>query len=224
METGQGWLIFMPQTNFKKKKARIPAVTFFKQEKAPPLEPLRGQGISLSCEPLNIPEGYGDHKIVIQVRDPWTLYSYWELDPDRVEKKEKQLTKRGLVITKRVLRIQEGSHYPTLIRQDVELTEKSSQIYLQVEHDRSYSIDIGMVCDDTLFYPLAKSNQVRTPHFGMSPVIDRELKCQGEEYWRFFALSGGFAVGTSSMESKEIFLQRMTQWLTPNDNFLTVAR
>ncbi len=33
--------------------------------------------------PQDLPAGYGENKIVLQVRDPWWLHSYWEVTADK---------------------------------------------------------------------------------------------------------------------------------------------
>ena len=42
--------------------------------------PSAGQGRSIE-ESFQIPTGYGDHRIVLMVKDPWWVYAYWEVQP-----------------------------------------------------------------------------------------------------------------------------------------------
>ncbi|MBI1976709.1 MAG: DUF4912 domain-containing protein [Candidatus Omnitrophica bacterium] len=212
-----------PRLNRRKKPVRKPrakkqrvirknkvkaAATFFAQGKTPVFEIAPPSLMTLS-ERTIIPQNYGDHKIVLQVRDPWYLHAYWELSSERTSRKEQQLKQRGLSVEKWVLRLyEESSGFPVKIREDILLTQAANNWYLQVEHDHFYYVEIGIVANDRSFHPLARSNKVKTPRFGMSGVIDEQWKCLGEEYWEIFALSGGFGIGSSHMEDREYFLQQ----------------
>lgn len=191
----------------KKNKIKAAAV-FFAQEKIPVFESAPSSVTTLS-ERTIIPQNYGDHKIMLQLGDPWYLHAYWELSPERTAREEQRLRQRGLSVGKWILRLYEESPaHPSKIREDVLLTPAANNWYLHVEHDRSYYVEIGMIAGDCSFHPLARSNKVRTPRFGMSSVIDEQWKCLGEEYWELFALSGGFGVGSSYMEDREHFLSQ----------------
>ena len=170
--------------------------------------------MDLRSERVIIPKGYKDHKIVLQVRDPWVLYAYWELNPEIVHRKTEQLRQRNIAIEKWILRLYQQSPRTHREYQDIELKGMANNWYLHVEHDHNYYVEIGLIASVHSFHPLATSNKVKTPRFGMSPIVDEQWRCLGEEYWRFFALSGGFGVGTSSFETKDIFLQRMAHWMT----------
>ena len=195
------------------------AVDFF--NKNPPRRfEKTSQFFPTSPEPLKIPENYGDHKIVLLVRDPWMLFVYWELNQEILIQKEKLLRQKDLIIQRWIIRLYHEVQ-ETKFCQEIELTIGVNHWYIPVSHDNIYYVEIGIIASDQSFYSLAMSNKAETPHFGLSPAIDSDWKCSGEEYWHFFALSGGFGVGTSSLESREIFLQRMTQWLTSGETFLS---
>ncbi len=81
--------------------------------------------------------------------------------------------------------------------------------YIHVEHpNRSYIVDIGIKSRSGRFYTLARSNQVRTPRFGPSDQIDEEWMCPDDDFWKMFGIAGGFGIGKSSMEMKELFEKR----------------
>ena len=120
------------------------------------------------------------------------------------------LTNKNLTVDKWIIRVYEEPPASAQVRENIELNQVTDNWYFKVEHDRAYYVDIGIVASDGSFHSLARSNKVRTPRFGMSPVIDEQWKRLGEEYWELFALSGGFGIGGSSfMETRENFLQRM---------------
>lgn len=188
---------------------QIPPVTFF-DEKITSLFQTTQSSIHSLAERITVPQGYGDHKIVLQVRDPWMLHAYWELSSKVIQRKEEQLKKKGLAVGKWIIRVYEEPQSSEGVRDDIELNQIADNWYFQVDHDHTYYVDIGIIASDGSFHPIARSNKVRTPRFGMSSVIDKRWKCPGEEYWELFALSGGFGIGGSSfMETRESFSQRM---------------
>ena len=196
----------MPRKPLGQKKINV---SFFNEKITPQFKTSPSSVHSLA-ERVTLPQGYGDHKIVLQVRDPWMLHAYWELSSEAIQRKEKELKEKGTVVGKWIIRVYEEPPAAGQVKEDIELNQIADNWYFQVEHDHTYSIDIGIIASDGSFHPMARSNKVRTPHFGMSSVIDEQWKCLGEEYWELFALSGGFGIGGSSfMETRENFLQRM---------------
>ena len=57
-------------------------------EEATPVSFKDKTGIQPKERPFDVPEYYGDNKITLMVRDPWTIFSYWETSDD-VENKIK---------------------------------------------------------------------------------------------------------------------------------------
>jgi len=76
---------------------------------------------------------------------------------------------------------------------------------------RSWCIELGLLSREGGFYPILRSNVVRTPRFGMSDILDASWMFIREEYWWLFGVSGGFDVGKSSLEMKELFQRQMKE-------------
>ena len=159
--------------------------------------------------PFEFPSRYGDHKIVLMVRDPWWLYAYWEVDPREEEKIHRSLQAKGLSPMKSILRVYDvtdilfdGTNANRFF--DIGLHSNAMNWYIEVgQPNRTFLIEIGIVATDGSFHPLCRSNAVTTPRFGMSEVIDEEWMVSEEDYWRMFGLSGGHGIGKSSLELKE---------------------
>ena len=188
-------LILSKGKKLKSRRVKIPKVSFFLPLSQGP-----------TTEKTEIPKIYGEDRIVLQVRDPWCLHAYWELTDEKIDQKRNELMSRQQQIQKWVLRL-----YLKMGSSDIDIHEQANHWYLQVEDDNSYKVEIGVLATDGSFHSLARSNSVRTPRVGMSNAIDKEWSCSGEEYWKIFALSGGFAVGCSSLENHEIFRDRMKE-------------
>ncbi len=180
-------------------------------------QPARASSPSVAPEPwYDLPQRYGDHRITVMVRDPWWLYAYWEVDPGREQALRDTIKRQGEESMGSCLRVYDvtdvefnGTNAHRFF--DIELTGMAENWYIHVEQpDRSYIVDIGIKSRSGRFYTLARSNQVRTPRVGPSDQIDEEWMCPDEDFWKLFGLAGGFGVGKSSMEMKELFEKR---WL-----------
>jgi hypothetical protein len=171
-------------------------------------------------EEFSFPSGYGDNKIVAMARDPWWVYAYWEIQPQKEEEVRRRITERGASPVKSILRVYDVSDVEFNGRNahssfDIELTGLANSWYIDVgSPDRSWVVDIGILASNSEFFVLARSNCVRTPRFGMSDVIDEEWMCAEDDYWRMFGLSGGFGIGKGSLALKEMFKKRLLQQVT----------
>lgn len=165
--------------------------------------------------PFEFPSGYGDHKIVLLVRDPWWLYAYWEVRREEEENAIRAIRAKGLTPLKSILRVYDvtglvfdGTNAHASF--DIDLHSNANNWYIDVgQPNRSFVVEIGIVASDGSFHPLCRSNQVTTPRYGMSEVLDEEWMTSEEEYWRMFGLSGGYGIGKSSLELKEIVKKRL---------------
>lgn len=170
--------------------------------------------------PFSFPQGYGDNRIVVLVRDPWWLYAYWEVRRDKEEEVARMIESSGDSAAKSILRVYDvtnvdfdGSNAHSSF--DIELQGLASNWYLNVNAPaRSWIVDIGIVTKGGRFYVLARSNCVTTPRFGMSDQLDEEWMTSDDEYWRLFGLSGGFGVGKGSLEVREMFRRRLEEQVT----------
>lgn len=167
--------------------------------------------------PYTLPPRYGDHRIVAMVRDPWWFYAYWEIDPDKERTLRATIRRQGEEPAGSFLRVYDVTDIPNVEFTgsnahrwfDIELTGLADNWYIHVEQPgRSYVVDIGIKSRSGRFYTLARSNRLTTPRAGPSDQVDAEWMCPDDEFWRLFGMAGGFGVGRSSMEMKELFEQR----------------
>lgn len=170
---------------------------------------------------ITLPPIYGDNKIVVMVRDPWWLHAYWEITPQRESELKAQMERDGNACEHSMLRVYDitgvkdfnGTNANSYF--DIRLKDMAQNWYIEVARpNRDWCVDIGMLAKSGRFYTLARSNYVQTPRFGMSEVMDEEWMCPEEEYWKLFAVSGGFGIGKSSLEMKEIFQKYFKEWVS----------
>jgi hypothetical protein len=155
------------------------------------------------------PHSYGRNFIHLMVRDPYFLYTYWEILQD-VEKKALAELGGDWSHVKSVLRVYDTtdkSKAPSFF--DIPLQNMATCWYVEAQPNHSYFIEIGLLHSSGRFIVLARSNEVTTPRDGMSDVIDEEW--MGIDFDRMYALSGGFGVGKSSLELKELMKKRLIQ-------------
>lgn len=167
---------------------------------------------------ISLPHNYGDNKIIVLTRDPWWIFAYWEIDSKKEEKVRDEIKKRNQTPEKSILRIHDitsvkhftGTNSNSYF--DITLENMAKNWYINVAPARTWCVDIGILSKEQEFYLLARSNIAKTPRFGMSDRMDAVWMCKEEEYWTLFALSGGYQVGKSSMEMKELFQKYMQEW------------
>ncbi|MDO8525941.1 MAG: DUF4912 domain-containing protein [Candidatus Omnitrophota bacterium] len=164
--------------------------------------------------------GYGDNRIVLLVRDPWWLFTYWEVRKDREEEIARKIEKAGESPAKSVLRVYDvtgvnfnGRNARSFF--DIDLKGLANNWYINVNMpNSSWVVDIGIVSNKGNFYLLSRSNAVRTPRFGMSDELDAEWMAPEDEFWKMFGLSGGMGIGKGSLEFKEMFKRKLEEQVT----------
>src|SRR5438105_11519153 len=165
--------------------------------------------------PKDLPAGYGKDRIVVMVRDPYWLHSYWELTRHSVQRAEAALGQdwHGAKPILRLLDV--GSHDTTsaseTVVRDIDIHGGCNNWYIDVNNPpRSFRVDIGYVSRSGRFYVLARSNVVSTPRAGVSDIIDENWADIDEKKAdRIYAMSGGFDPTASSLELKQLFEERL---------------
>jgi len=151
---------------------------------------------------FEIPQNYGDNKIVLMVRDPFTIYSYWEIK-DSVERELKsEIDRRGLTPVKSILRVYNvtdtGISDDLQGVMDFELRDWVSTWYVHTGNTGGeWMVDIGILCDSGDFFCLARSNVVRAPKNTVSDVIgDEWMPPEGDQDpLKNWLSSGGISSG-----------------------------
>lgn len=166
---------------------------------------------------FRFPPGYGDNKIVILARDPWWIFSYWEIRRDREEEAVRKIEDSDDSIDKFVLRVYDITDLKFNGRNahsyfDIDLRGLATSWYINVcKPERSWIVEIGILTKKGIFHALARSNVVTTPRFGMSDQLDTEWMMSDEDYWKMFSLSGGYGVGKGSLEVRELLKRRLEE-------------
>ena len=129
-----------------------------------------------------LPDGYGDNRIVLMVRDPLWLFAYWEIRKDILNK---VLNTLGPLAhrAKTVIRVYDvtdiifngnNAHH----RFDIDVTLEAQKWYIHAGlPDRVLCAELGILTANGTFRILARSNTVKTPRMGVSEVVDETWMC-----------------------------------------------
>lgn len=162
---------------------------------------------------FDIPSSYGDNKVVLMVRDPWTMYSYWEIASSVEFAVKEKISRSGLKADKSILRVYEIT--PTgdqKIAFDFELRDWINSWYVHVDSSgKEWVVELGIICETGEFFSLARSNSEKTPVNRMSDICDEEwmslddqsffrVKKSIEEHLTKRLSSDGITLGKSSKE------------------------
>ena len=167
-----------------------------------------------SSHARELPNGYGKDRIVLLVRDPYWLHAYWEVTLASVQRAEAAL-REDWHGAKPILRIFDVSSEDTTSSseapiRDIDIHGSVNNWYIDVPNPpRSYRVDIGYLSRRGRFYALAHSNVVTTPRACVSDVIDENWASVQEQFERIYAMAGSFEPGTSSLEAKQLFEDRL---------------
>jgi len=176
-------------------------------------------------ESFVIPNGYGDHRIVLMVKDPWWLFAYWEIQPAVERRIRSQLAPEEVGGLQSILRVydvtdlptapaaQAGRDFPTQPAHrwmDIPLSGLANNWYLHVNApNRAFIVDIGLLTKAGRFFLLARSNRVMTPRAGPSDIVDEEWMVADEAFWRLFGVTAGIGMGSSPLEIRRLLEQKL---------------
>ena len=159
-----------------------------------------------------LPDNYGDNQIYLLVRDPYWIYAYWEIQDDHQRYHLKKLGGSWESVTS-VLRVYDttevGKPHPV---SDILLQNLVKCWYLNTQPNHSYFVEIGLLHRNGRFICLARSNHVTMPRSGMSEIIDDQW--MSIDFDKMYALSGGFQVGKSSEELRNLMEERFRNAIT----------
>ena len=156
-----------------------------------------------------IPAFYGDDRIVIMVRDPYWVHAYWDISRETLVR-AKSVLKDEWYDAKSILRVHDVTGVDFDGRNsnsyfDIVIDGGSTNWYINTRvPSRTYCVEIGLLSRSGKYVLLARSNFATTPRDAPSDVVDEKWMIPDWEFDRIYALSGGFAVGSSSIELRDM--------------------
>jgi hypothetical protein len=155
--------------------------------------------------PQDLPFGYGQDKIVLQVRDPRWLHAYWEVTHATYQGLQNRLG-GSFHGAKRVLRVYDisqiifdGTNAHRFF--DIEVGPDANNWYIDTAGPgRSWCVDFGLRLPNGEFITIVRSNTVHTPLDGPSWITDEEWMIPDDLFARLYGM--GFGLGRSSPVGK----------------------
>ncbi len=161
--------------------------------------------VKMRYMPQELPGSYGYDRIVLQVRDPWWLHSYWEVSEHNFSRLRDQLGD-AYYSAKRILRVYDvslvifnGNNAHRFF--DLEINPDATSWYIDIgEPGKSWCVDFGLRLADGRFITILRSNTVSTPLAGPSWITDEEWMIPEDMFARLYGM--GFGFGRSSPVGK----------------------
>ena len=156
--------------------------------------------------PQDLPYEYGQDQIIAAVRDPWWLYTYWEVAADTWNKLRERF-QNAFHSAKKVLRVYDvsqinfnGSNAHRFF--DIDVSHASNSWYIDTgAPGRSWCVDFGLKLPNGEFITIVRSNVVQTPLDGPSgAAVEEEWMIPEEIFAKLYGL--GFGFGQSSPVGK----------------------
>lgn len=142
-----------------------------------------------------LPDTYGDNRIVLMMRDPTCLFAYWEIKKDIVDRVIHSLgtLAHSAKIALRVYDVTDiiftGNNAHKFF--DVEVTRGTENWYIHVDvPNRSFCVDIGFITPNGTFRILARSNTVMASRMDISEIIGEKWMDAGGAYRETFVPAG----------------------------------
>ena len=139
-----------------------------------------------------LPFSYNETKLVLLVRDPYTLYSYWDFSAETWNWITRMLA--DMPGTRAVLRIHNIDH-GNFHDLDVSLEARNWYLHLNLP-DTTFEAELGLIDPTGKFHLIARSNRVKTPRDTPSTHIDHDWQTEDAE--EIYRLSGGGQTGHGS--------------------------
>ncbi len=152
-----------------------------------------------------LPEKYYEDKIILQVRDPWWVHTYWEVRDSTIHDIMRRYENK-FSGARAILRVYDISYIifngDNAHRSfDIDINFEIKNWYIDVaEPGRSWCIDIGFLLKDGTFVRIARSNAVTTPNDGPSSITDEEWMIPDDVFARLYGM--GFGFGQNSPTGK----------------------
>ncbi|HEY9070205.1 MAG TPA: DUF4912 domain-containing protein [Candidatus Ozemobacteraceae bacterium] len=167
-----------------------------------------------------LPLGYGDTRIVLQVRDPHWAHAYWEVADRTRQQLRRAIGDEAYDRSLFVLRVYDvtditfdGLNAHSFY--DIHVFEGASNWYLNLGRPNcAFLVDLGIITPSGEFLLIARSNAIRTPRDTYSDTVDDQWMVLDEEFREIYRASGGFNVGASSGEVRHALTQRLSEQLS----------
>jgi hypothetical protein len=163
--------------------------------------------------PTDLPSGYAQDRIILQVRDPWWIHAYWEVTQSTWARLKREFPIEATGGFKKILRVYDvsqiiftGDNAHRFF--DIEITEQANNWYIDTQGPgRSWCVDFGIRLSNGQFITVVRSNTVSTPIAGPSWITDEEWMIPEDMFARLYGM--GVGIGSSPRRLKRLWEERL---------------
>jgi hypothetical protein len=158
-----------------------------------------------------IPGTYNDTKIVLLVRDPFWIYTYWDIDNE----KRNELNLHHGHNKHMVLRVYDVTDvvfngFNAHSSFDLDINDFTNNWYIKLPApNRSYCVDIAIINEHGEYVLIARSNTVQVPRDTVSDQMDEEWMIPDDLFNSLYRLSGGYKL--HELSGSEAIMKRLHQ-------------
>jgi hypothetical protein len=167
-----------------------------------PLTSYEGAEYQPSTATPGVPLSYGDCKITALVRDPYWLFTYWEINDTKREEIARRYGHQAWNESWPVLRVYDTTNlyfFDSRHFAEITINDYASNWYICTgQPNKTFCIELGRVRPDGSYIFLARSNFVSAPRDQISDVIDVEWLLLPEYTAQLYRQIGGSYSGPSS--------------------------
>ena len=163
--------------------------------------------------PAELPLDYAQDRMVLQVRDPWWIHTYWGVTESTWSRLRRKFPIASACSFKKVLRVYDVSQIIFTGNNahrffDIEITPEVNNWYIDTqEHGRSWCVDLGLLFENGEFITVLRSNIVSTPLAGPSWITDEEWMIPEDMFVRLYGM--GVGMGSSPLKLKKLWEERL---------------
>ena len=168
---------------------------------------------AFQLESSQLPQKYDRDTLVLMVRDPWWLYSYWEVRDSTYQKFKNELG-RFFDTAKKTLRVYDVSYInfngSNAHRHfDIDIAHNANSWYIDTAAPgRSWCVDLGLKLSDGRFITILRSNIVTTPLDGPSWITDEEWMVPDDLFVKLYSSAVGLGSSPGKVKKPWLELQR----------------
>jgi len=158
----------------------------------------------------SLPEGYGSTEAVLLPRDPFWMFTYWEISENTLNRLIKEIGVDNFEKSKKVIRVYKiGDNGMSDGFFDVPIVLEAKNWYINVsECGKTYECEIGIITPDGRYIGIVKTNRVTLPKSSVSDVIDEKWMSVNQEFEKLLEISGVEYIGKGSLDIAKSLAQR----------------
>ena len=174
---------------------------------------------SLATRPENGRSSIIRDRMVLMVRGPHWLHTFWEVTSRSMKRAQAALgtqwhSARPVVRLFSVESNLQASPSERVVR-DIEVHGGVKNWFIDVRQQLRYRVELGYLATSGRFHPLARSNAVVTPAISHGDSLDAHWGDIAKDCEKIYSLSGGFSSENNSLELQELFSERLRRPMGP---------